>query len=110
MKSYLLVPLFWFMTGAAWADLTENTTRQYESALENFNTKDYDATIILLKNALKLSPDNLPSRILLGRAHLKKGDGAAAEKEIDLARRLGADPNLDPAATGQGDEPTKKIS
>ena len=94
MKSSLLVLLLWLISVPAWAGSKEDATRYYEDALESFNAKDYAAAEIYLKNVLNLSPNHLPSRILLSKSHLEQGEGAAAEKEIRLARRLGADPDL----------------
>ncbi|MBV1929883.1 MAG: PEP-CTERM system TPR-repeat protein PrsT, partial [Gammaproteobacteria bacterium] len=45
---------------------------------------------IELKNALKKSPNSLEARFLLGTLYSNTGNGAAAEKELDKARELGA--------------------
>lgn len=66
----------------------------YEDALVRFSEDDFRGAAIQLKNALQEIPEHLPSRILLGRAHLAVGEGAAAEKELRLARFSGADPSL----------------
>ena len=65
----------------------------YEDALRYFEAQDYKAAIIQLKNRLRADPDDLPARLLMGRAHLKLENAAAAEKELRAARRLGADPD-----------------
>lgn len=66
----------------------------YEDALRLFNKKDFRAAIIQLKNALQQDNRNLSARVLLGKSHLRLGDGQAAEKQLTLARSTGADENL----------------
>lgn len=66
----------------------------YEQANGLFQQKDYDTAIIHLKNALQRDSRHLPSHVLLGKCYLEIGDGAGAEKEFTLARKLGADPAL----------------
>jgi putative PEP-CTERM system TPR-repeat lipoprotein len=66
----------------------------YEDALRYFKTKKYKATIIQLRNALRQDKRNLAARVLLGRAFLRLGAGAAAERQILTARISGADENL----------------
>jgi len=87
-----------FLPGAvapAWAAGKEAESSQYyEDALVRFDKNDYAGAIIQLRNALKQDPGNLAARILLGRSHLKFGAAAAAEKELELARKAGADEEL----------------
>ncbi|QBQ54473.1 XrtA/PEP-CTERM system TPR-repeat protein PrsT [Nitrosococcus wardiae] len=59
------------------------------------------ATIIELKNALQKTPDNIEARELLGRVYLKVGDGAAAEKELRQALKLGLSPETVAAPLSQ---------
>jgi putative PEP-CTERM system TPR-repeat lipoprotein len=66
----------------------------YESAISLFNKSDYRASIIQLKNALQQDPRNLAARVLLGRAYLRVGEGAEAEKQLWSARNAGADEAL----------------
>lgn len=78
---------------------TANTAneRSYEfaeSAIELFNNGDYRGAIIQLKNAIQQYPRNPTARMLLGRAYLRLGEGALAERELLFARRIGAHPNL----------------
>tara|TARA_B100001939_G_scaffold345708_1_gene362902 strand:- start:790 stop:3738 length:2949 start_codon:yes stop_codon:yes gene_type:complete len=63
----------------------------YEKALTSFHQRDIEATIIHLRNALKADPDHLASRLLMAEALIARGDGAAAEIELNFARSLGAD-------------------
>ncbi len=55
---------------------------------------DLRAATIELKNALQKDPNDAKARLLLGKLHLRAGNGAAAEKEIRTAIDLGADANL----------------
>lgn len=55
-----------------------------------FDDGDYRAAIIDAKAVLQDEPDNLGARLLLGRASVAVGDGAAAEKEFRRAADLGA--------------------
>jgi putative PEP-CTERM system TPR-repeat lipoprotein len=66
----------------------------YEDANRRFEADDTAGTLIQLKNALQQDPNHLPSRVLLGRALLKSGDVAGAEKELRLARQLRADDSV----------------
>ena len=63
----------------------EHVTR----ALEYYKNKDLRSATIELKNALQLNPDDAAARWLLAQVRLASGDGAAALKEIEHARRLG---------------------
>ena len=65
-----------------------------ESAIALFNQGDYRAAIIQLKNAIQQNPRNPAARIMLGRAYLRLGQGELAERELFLAQRIGAHPNL----------------
>lgn len=71
--------------------LAKSAADFYESAVERFNQKDYQAAIILLKNALRENPKHLPSRILLGQSQLHAGDAIAAENDLKTALSSGAD-------------------
>lgn len=50
---------------------------------------DLPAAVIELRNAVRESPDDGSLRQLLGQVYLEQGDGAAAEKELRRASRLG---------------------
>ncbi len=67
--------------------------QSYENALINFHDKNKKEAKIHLKNALKINPVHLPSRILMARILIKEGDGAGAQIELDFSRERGADYN-----------------
>jgi putative PEP-CTERM system TPR-repeat lipoprotein len=73
---------------------TSDTSGFYEDALVRFNRGDYAGAIIQLKNVLQENPGNLAARILVGRAHLRVGAAAAAERDLELARKAGADEEI----------------
>ena len=75
-------------------DVFSSASEYYEDALARFEERDYLGAIIQLKNALQEEPENLPARILIGRAYLGIGDGPSAEKELARARKAGADDEL----------------
>ncbi len=72
---------------------TDSLQEFYEDALERFNDGDYTGAIVQLKNSLQGNSTDAQSRLLLGRAYLAVGAGAAAEKEILKARGDGAHPS-----------------
>lgn len=73
---------------------TEGNARLYEEAEQRFSEGNYKGAVVPLRNILQDDPQNLPARTLLGRAHLKLHAAAAAEKELLLAIKGGADPDL----------------
>ena len=62
----------------------------YEQALQNFESGEYGEAIVRLKNILQKDQGDIVARLLLGRAYLRRGEGAAAEVEFKDARRRGA--------------------
>ncbi len=80
----------WIAAAAVASPTPEGAADYYEDALTRFEKGDYNGAIIQLKNALQKNPDDLAARLLIGRAYLKIGAGAAAEKEIRRARAGGA--------------------
>lgn len=75
---------------AAQADRETQAARYYEDALARYERGDDTGAIIQLKNALKDDPKMLPALVLLGQAHLRRGEPAAAERVLADAERLGA--------------------
>jgi putative PEP-CTERM system TPR-repeat lipoprotein len=68
-----------------------NASDEYlERAQEYFEKREYQASIIELKNALQNDRNKVDARLLLGRIYIETGNGAAAEKELGQARELGA--------------------
>ena len=66
----------------------------YDDALDRYREGDYWGAVIQLKNVLQGDPDNIAARLLIGQAYLALDEVAAAEKELRLALRYGADPAL----------------
>lgn len=62
----------------------------YENGVARLSGGDSAGAIVQLKNVLQQDPNHLPARIALGKANMKKGDAAAAEKELRVALNLGA--------------------
>jgi putative PEP-CTERM system TPR-repeat lipoprotein len=60
-----------------------------ERAQEALDNGDYRAAIIDLRNVLQNDPDNRAARVMLGRAAIRAGDPATAEKEFRRALELG---------------------
>ncbi len=75
---------------AAHADSTERASRFYEDALKRYERRDDAGAIIQLKNALKEEARMLPALVLLGQAHLRRGEPAAAERVFADAEKMGA--------------------
>ncbi len=73
------------------ADSGKRAEGIYEKALISYHNGDKNAATIHLKNALKANPRHLPSRILMAEILIARGDGAAAEIELNFARDRGAD-------------------
>lgn len=81
-------------SGAVANTANERSYEFVESAIELFNKGDYRGAIIQLRNAIQQDARNPTARILLGRSYLQLEAGQLAERELDLARRIGAHPNL----------------
>ena len=63
----------------------------YEDALVRFRDNDLSGALIQLKNAIQEDPGFLPAHLLLADVYLRQNNGAAAEDEVRIADRLGAD-------------------
>ena len=61
----------------------------YEDALTRFERNDLEGTIVQLKNALQEDPKLMAAQVLLGKAHLRKADPAAAQTALEKALELG---------------------
>ncbi len=79
---------------ASAANTPPRPVQQYEDALSYFKNGAYSHAEIQLLNVLKVDPENLPARILLGEVYLDGGKAPAAIKELEKALALGGDENL----------------
>ena len=61
---------------------------QYDDAMFDFSTGDYDSTIARLKAVLQEDPTHFESQLALGMAYYRKGDYAAAIAEGHKAEKL----------------------
>lgn len=71
-----------------------DSSEDFERALQAYNEKNYNESFIHLKNSLKQDPDNLASKILMGKLLLINGYLIAAELEFLEALDQGADIEL----------------
>jgi tetratricopeptide (TPR) repeat protein len=67
---------------------------QYDDAMYEFSTADYDSAIARLKAVLSEAPDHFDARLALGMAYYRKGDYAAAIEEGIKAQKLKPDEQL----------------
>jgi putative PEP-CTERM system TPR-repeat lipoprotein len=65
-----------------------------ESANKYIQEKNFNAAKIELKNVLRITPENVEARFLLGKYNLQNGAAASAEKELSRALDHGYDQNL----------------
>ena len=61
---------------------------QYDEAMFQFSTGNYDAAITGLQEILKADPENFEAQLALGMAHYRKGDYATAIAEGHKAEKL----------------------
>jgi len=87
MKLGLLHSVLFFLS----FNVVANNNSTYEDALNSYNASDYDASMIHLKNALKVQPDHLPSIVLFAENLLAKGESEQAEILLTDAKQQGAD-------------------
>jgi cellulose synthase operon protein C len=66
----------------------------YENAVVNFHKNNIKAAIVDLKTAIQENHSYLAAHILLGQAYLQDNQLAAAEYELNLAEKIGADKSL----------------
>ena len=62
-----------------------------DDAADDWAAGNAQSAVIRLKSMLQKTPDDAAARLLLGRIYLATGDAAAAELELQRARRSGAD-------------------
>lgn len=69
----------------------EKTDAEYlMSAKNNYAQNNIKATVIELKNALRINPSNIEARLMLGKLYIEANNGKAAAKELLKAKDLGA--------------------
>jgi Flp pilus assembly protein TadD len=61
---------------------------QYDDAMFDFSTGDFDAAIVKLKAILAEAPDHFDAQLSLGMAYYRKGDYATAIAEGHRAEKL----------------------
>ena len=76
---------------AAPANSTE--TQHVRNARAYLAKGELKAAVIELKNAARKDLNNADTRLLLGRTYLQLEQGANAQKELERARKLGAEPS-----------------
>lgn len=72
----------------AWAANAEST-EAYQKAEKALKEGQANEAVIHLKNAVRVDPDNIDARFLLGQFNMQRGDLGGAEKEFREARRRG---------------------
>lgn len=86
----LALSLFAGTSGDVPAAATED--REFlEDARSRFEQGDYKGARVQARNFLQAQPRSAEGRLLLGRALVRLGRGAAAREQLETARKLGAD-------------------
>jgi putative PEP-CTERM system TPR-repeat lipoprotein len=85
-------PLGFVLLLVSGCGLTMDNEDRLSRGEQAYTDGDFRAAIIDAKDVLLDEPDNMRGRLLLGRASIEVGDGAAAEKEIRRAMQLGIKP------------------
>ena len=75
---------------SACSDNTGKVSEHLDNANRYLERSNPGAAVIELKSALQLNPENIQARLTLGRIYLAQRRGAAAQKELVTARRLGS--------------------
>src|SRR6056297_1623388 len=78
-----------FVASTSGCGLALTNEARLERAQEAYEAGDYRAAIIDLRNVLQQEPENRAARVLPGRAAIRQGDPATAEKELRRALDLG---------------------
>ena len=85
-----IVPLRIVRSDAAATDKLAGNAH-LERALQFQAKNDINSAVIELKNALRANSEDGAARLMLGELYVERGEGAAAEKELLHAQRLGID-------------------
>ena len=78
------------LVGVTGCGESKTEEQRMTDAAAAFESGEYRAALIELKNLLQENPKNKDARVLLARASLKAGDPESAAKELERAGRLGA--------------------
>lgn len=81
-------------TAAQAVAAAKTQSSNYEAALTALKNDQTQTAIIQLKNEIQANPNNVAARMLLSRTYLDMHEGELAERELRVARRSGADPDL----------------
>jgi len=88
--SLILTFILGFLLLTACGESSNWTDQEYlQQAKESRDRGKFAASVIDLKNALQINPENTEARWLLGEIYLDMGDGAGAEKELRSAVKSG---------------------
>jgi putative PEP-CTERM system TPR-repeat lipoprotein len=88
-KYFIILTTLLILTKPACAQMTQETL--YEKAQEVFSAQKYREAEIHLKNLIKNNPSHLPARVLMAEIKLAEGNGEAAEIDLNIAKKMGAD-------------------
>jgi len=73
---------------------SKKTSDEYIALAEaNIQKNDMQSAIVALKNAISVNAQDPRARFMLGNLYAQRGRGAAAEKELVRALKLGFEPN-----------------
>jgi cellulose synthase operon protein C len=81
--------LLWVAVSIAAACTSDDPAALVASAKDYLAKRDFNASIIQLKNALQKDPQNAEARYLLGLASLENGDVVSADIQLQKAAELG---------------------
>jgi len=87
-----LVPtlVFGLLLLSACGERSDWTDQDYlQQARESRDQGEFTTSVINLKNALQINPENTEARWLLGEVYVDMGNGVSAEKELRSAVKLG---------------------
>lgn len=96
----ILVALVAGIGGAAIALRGPSSEKYLADGQKQLASGELRSAVINLRNAVRTDPNNIDARLALAEVSLRIGDAAAAEKEVKVARELGAPEEryLDPLA------------
>lgn len=86
IKHSLLTALLYIFFMSSLALANENLDASYEKALIAFQNEELASAIIHLKNIIQENPAHMPSRVLMAQILITRGNGSAAQIELDRAK------------------------